>query len=630
MMTTQAIADIYPLVPLQQGILFHSLLAPQSGAYVVQVNFAIEGDFNSSAFEQAWQRAIARHTVLRTAFVWENLEKPLQVVGQQVKLPIEILDWQQFANDEQQQRLKDLLQTQRTQGFVLTQAPLMRLTLAQVQPQQWQVIWCYHHLLLDGWSVPLLLQEVLTYYHSFSNGQPVTLPAPRPYRDYIAWLQQQSLAEAEQFWRKTLSGFFAPTPLKSIQEPSQRSHPAHPAISQYLEHQLNLSPELAVQLQAFAQQHQLTLNTLFQAAYALLLSRYSDELDVVFGVTSSGRPPELSSSSSMIGLFINTLPLRVKIHSQQRLLSWLKNLQTTQVDLRQYEFTSLIDIQRWSEVPHSSPLFESLLIFENYPISPDMKRSLTQLNLHNIQTTEQTNYPLTLYVVADENVTLRILYDSDRFTSSSMSRMLGHLQILLTGIIENPDQRISELTLLTPVEQQQLLIDWNDTDDRSIPPLCFHQRFEQQAQQTPDAIALLFQDSHLSYSHLNDRANQLAHSLISLNLAPEAPIALHLHRSLDMVIALLAVLKAGACYLPLDPSLPAERLAFMLSDAQAPILITTPDLPVIPADSVRTIHLDDCSYAFITHPDRPTPCRHAAYLLYTFRLDRHPQSLCKF
>jgi surfactin family lipopeptide synthetase C len=598
-----AIADIYPLAPLQQGMLFHSLLAPQSGAYVVQVSFAVEGAFSPSAFEQAWQQAIDRHTILRTAFVWENLEKPLQVVGRQAKLPIIRLDWQQATN--QNEKLQALLQTQRNEGFILTQAPLMRLTIIQTGGDRWHIIWCYHHLLLDGWSVPLLLQEILADYQILTHSGSLDVRStPRPYRDYIAWLQQQDTKAAEQFWRQALSGFYAPTPLVC---------PApvlSPSPSPYLEQQLQLPPQLTALIQTFAQQQQLTLSTLIQAAYALLLSRYSDEPDVVFGVTSSGRPPELSDSSQMIGLFINTLPLRVKIDPQQHLSSWLQDIQENQINLRQYEFTSLIDIHRWSEVSQSTPLFETMLIFENYPISPQMKQSLHQIHLKDVQTTEQTNYPLALYVVAEESITLRFAYDRDRFSPSVVLQMLDHLQVIILSMVETPNQIISEVSLITTAEQECFTL-WNDTAT-DLDFHCFPQRFAQQVEKTPDAIAAIFETQHLTYAALNDRATALAHAILAHN--PAAPVAIYLPRSLDLLVALIAVQQSGCSYLPLDPALPPDRLRFMLTDAQAALLITSEALPPIPAIDLPILAVD----APLSPNSLPqiSP-RQSVYLLYT-------------
>lgn len=614
------IEDIYPLSPMQQGMLFHSLLAPNSGAYLVQVCFEIHESLDLSRFKQAWQQVVDRHSILRTAFAWEQLDQPLQAVGRQVKLPLEYLDWQALSAAEQQEQQQALRQRQRVTGFLLTKAPLMRVTLIQLQPAVYAVIWSYHHLLLDGWSVPLLLQELLASYSGW------TLPPVSPYRRYIAWLQQQDQQQAEQFWRQQLAGFVAPTQLErdSIH---QTSEPAESAI--YQERQIQLSSSLTAQLRALAQQHQLTLNTLVQAAYALLLSRYSGETDVVFGATYSGRPVNLPQAESMIGLFINTLPMRVKLEAQQFVLPWLRQIQDQQLDLRQYEYSSLTDIQRWSDLPRSSPLFESLLIFENYPVAPKLKQNIAHLK--NIQTTEQTNYPISLYVVADATITLRILYDSDRFLAATVAQMLKHLEVILINFIANVNQQICEINLLAESEQIQIA-QWNATEI-DLGQASIHQQFEAQAERTPDSVALVYEHQQLSYQALNQAANQLSHYLITLGIKPAARVGIYLERSSEMLIALLAVLKAGAIYIPLDPTFPTQRLQFMLHDAEISLLLSHTSLPS-PSASLPprylTCDLDKLpalSAYPATNPNIAVALDQLAYSLYTSGSTGQPKAV---
>lgn len=558
------IADIYPLSPLQQGMLFHSLYAPHSGIYVVQMSYEIWGVLDKIAFEQAWQNVLNRHPILRTAFVWDKLEKPLQVVGRSVKALVVYLDWRGIP--EFQQQLEDLLQQQRQQGFNLSKAPLMRLTLIQKDENLYQFIWCYHHLLLDGWSIPLLIKEFLAFY----QGKSLDLKPSRPYRDYISWLQQQDLAKAEYFWQENLNGFTTPTSLgisRLINNTESQEYI-------YKEQEYQFSTEFTTQIQIFARKHQLTLNTLIQGAWALLLNCYSGENDLVFGTIVSGRPANLAGSETMIGMFINTLPVRVKIPLETRYIAslpWLKQLQEQQIERQQYEYSPLVDIHRVSEVPRNLPLFESLVIFENYPIEPALLQSF--LEIRNIQTTEQTNFPLTLYAMVNPQLTIKILYDDGRFETDSIGRMMGHLETILSGMVQYPEQPLSKISLLTQTEQQ-ILREWNNTQTEYPQELCFHQLFEKQVEKTPDAVAVIFEQETLTYRELNEKANQLAQYLQNFGVKPESLIGIYLERSLEMVITLLGILKSGSVYVPLDPTYPRERLAFMLQDSGCSILIT--------------------------------------------------------
>jgi len=595
-MTLPAVEDLYPLSPTQQGLLFHSLYGPASGVYVVQVGFTVRGRLNLDAFCRTWQWLVQRHPVLRTAFTWDSLEEPLQVVGRRATLPIDIQDWQAKSREEQAQELADWLERDRRQGFDLSAAPLMRLTILHLTPDTYRILWTYHHLLLDGWSVPLLLRELLRGYPSFEQGNPPPLDTPRPYRDYIAWLKQQDTTAATQFWQQRLQGISAPTPL-GIDRP--RRLEATPA--QYGVQQRSLSPEMTGELRSHAQTHRLTLNTLVQGAWALVLGRYSGEPEVLFGSTCAGRPPTLSGAEAMIGLFINTLPMRVNLSPDQPVNTWLQQLQSQQLDQQPYEFTPLVQIHGSSDIPRSLPLFESVVVFENYPVEPTLKRGLQTLAIEDVTTAEQTNYPLTLFAIAQNTLDLKVQYDCDRFTPAAIERLLGHLETVLTGFITHAKQPIGLLSLLTPAEQQQLQ-SWNQTE-RPIPQRGVHELIANQAKTTPDAVAVIFEDTALSYQELDHRANQLANHLSEKGIQPGDRVALCLERSAELVITLLAILKAGATYVPLDPTYPAERLRFILGDAQVSLLITASSSTGGSAPIVDLLTAD--SMVGIAHPPNP-------------------------
>ncbi len=338
--TRPDIEGIYPLSPMQQGMLFHSLYAPESEVYFEQVAYTLQGNLSVPAFQGAWQQVVARHPILRTLFLWERLETPLQVVCRHVALPWTMHDWRYLSSQEQPSQLEDFLRADRAESFDLSHAPLIRLSIIRLSEQSYHFTWSFHHLLLDGWSVATVINEVLTCYEAARQQQPVHLAASRPYRDYIHWLQQQDLTQAEAYWRQTLQGFTAPTPLCVDRPPTRESEPTQ----QYAIQQIQLSAATTTALQTLARQQQLTLNTLVQGAWALLLSRYSGEPDVVFGVTVSGRPSALFGVEFMVGLFINTLPLRAQINPQQRLLPWLQSLQVQQAEARQFEYSPLAQI----------------------------------------------------------------------------------------------------------------------------------------------------------------------------------------------------------------------------------------------------------------------------------------------
>jgi amino acid adenylation domain-containing protein len=615
-MSKRNVEAVYPLSPMQQGMLFHSLYAPESGVYFEQLTCTLRGDLDVSAFQRAWQRVVERHPVLRTSFAWKSLDKTLQIVHRQVELPFERQDWRRFSPDEQEARLEAFLQAERRRGFNLSQPPLIRLALVQTAGDACRFVWSHHHALLDGWSIPLLLKEVLAFYEALRQGQDIQLPPSRPYRDYIAWLQQQDMAEAETFWRRALQGFIAPTRLmvdRVIEGQQDQDRD---------EQETRLSTATTAALQSLARQHQLTLSTLVQGAWALLLSRYSGEKDVVFGATVSGRPAELAGVESMMGLFINTLPVRAQTPPEASLLAWLKALQARLVEMRQYEYSPLVQIQKQSDVPQSLPLFESILVFENYPMAVSLREQKTSLEIENVRSIEQTNYPLTVVSAPGDAFPLKISYDPRRFGADTIARMLGHLQTLLQGIAADPEQRIATLPLLAEAERQQLLVEWNDTAAEYPQHRCIHELLETQVERTPDAVAAVFEDQSLTYNELNRRANRLAHRLQKLEVGPETVVGIMVERSLEMVAGLLGVLKAGGAYLPLDPTYPPERLAFMLADSQASVLLTQAHLVErLPAHAGQTVRLD-ADWAEIAQESDENPLSQAtaddlAYVIYT-------------
>jgi amino acid adenylation domain-containing protein len=562
--------DIYPLSPMQAGMLFHTLYAPESRAYFVQESYVIQGSLDTGALKRAWQQVLERHAVLRTSFFWKRQGAPLQIVSSQVKLPWDEHDWRTLAPREQQERLRSFLEADREQGFDLSRPPLFRVTLIRTAGAEYQFIWRFHHLVLDMWSVALLMKEVFLFYTAYKQGQDLLMGPPRPYRDYIGWLRRQDLSRAESFWRKRLEGFRAPTPLKSDRAQTSTTAPE----KSYGKQSLKLSAAATARLQTLARQRQLTMNTLVQGAWALLLSRYSGEADVLFGTPVSGRPLEFADADSMVGMFINTLPVRVRSEPRAVIIDWLKNFQSEQVETRQYVYSPLVQIHGWSEVPRSLPLFESLLVFENLPEKDPAPDGKTGLRINFENSFDQSQYPLVLVAWPQAELSLEIWYDAGRFDSATVEQMLRHYQLLLEGFAANPEKRLSDLSLLTEAEREQIIHDWNSTHLPFPHPHLLHHLFHAQVSASPSAIALCFLHHQLSFLELNHRANQLAHLLLSQGLSSDSTVAILCDRSVELVVALLATLKAGAAYLPLDPTHPPLRLSLMLTQAAPSILLT--------------------------------------------------------
>ena len=569
--TGRDVEDVYPLSPMQQGMLFHKLRDPTSGMYVEQLVFRLTGGLDVKVFETAWREVLARYPILRTAFVWEGLDQPLQVVRVRVGLPWTEHDWRDVPAGEQQARLDALLSEDRDRGFNPASAPLMRFVIVRLTDDAYNCVWSHHHLLLDGWSVPLVLQELFAFYEAARRGETVRLEARRPYRDYIAWLGRQDMSEAEAFWRDALRGFSAPTPLPTDRSGGGATVP--PASSPPEQHR-RLTAATTRALLEMARTHGLTLNTLVQGAWALLLGRYSGEEDVVFGATVSGRSVDLAGVDTMVGILINTLPVRACLSPDMPLLPWLKQLQDRHVEQLPYEHSPLALVQRWSGLAWGEALFSSLLVVENYPVDAELRGANLPLSIQLVRAVEQTNYALTVVVVPDEELALRMIYAADLFEPATIARMLGHFQTLLEGIAERPDRRLSELPLLTAEERERALGAWNDTQGWYPADACLHELFEAQAERTPNGVAVVFEGVRMTYRELNRRANRLARRLRQLGARPNQLVAVVLEKGWEQVAAVLAVVKSGAAYVPIDPDLPAERLRHLLEHGQVELALT--------------------------------------------------------
>ncbi|OAB58112.1 hypothetical protein AY600_04785 [Phormidium willei BDU 130791] len=609
-MNHPTIEDIYPLSPLQQGLLFHSLYAPESGVYVEQLALEIQGQLDWEVLEEAWQASVDRHGILRTAFVWDNLDHPLQVVGRQARLRLQQEDWQALDPQERSVALVQWLEGDRRRGFVLSKAPLMRLTRLHLGPNEDYLVWTHHHLLLDGWSASRLLQEVWQQYQGRCQGRTPSLAPVRPYRDYIDWLQRQDTRAAQGFWQAYLQGITAPTPLR-LGPAGWRDGLSHGQETR------SLSAAKSEQYRQFARQQGLTVNTCLQGLWALLLARYSGVSEVVFGTTVSGRSPQLPGSETILGLLINTLPVRCRVTPEQPLIPWLQALQRQQAEARQYDYTPLTQIQDWSNFDANTPLFDSLLVVENYPVA--LRSEDADMSIRPIQAIEQTNYPLMIVAEPGDRLTLKFIYDRSQFGDEAMARLATQVETLLSQMLERDNPRLGELEMLSQEEQQQLLQEWNQTQT-SFPESTLVGLVEDQVQRTPEAVAVLFEDQQLTYRQLNEDAERLGQQLHQLGIRPEMRVAVALRRSPQLLIALLAILKTGAAYIPLDPNYPQDRLTFILQDSQPALVLTEsqvrsqlPQLPDIPVVDLDGINLETATGTF---SQTPTP-EALAYLIYT-------------
>ncbi|MET8178288.1 non-ribosomal peptide synthase/polyketide synthase [Streptomyces sp. NPDC005336] len=582
--------DVYPLTPLQEGMLFHRLVGGEEDVYVDQATLILDGVSDPQAFAAAWQETVDRTPVLRTGVVWEDVERPLQFVRHRAPIPVAHKDLRPLPEERREAELERLGAVDLARGLDLTTPPLMRLTIARLPADRVALIWTSHHLVLDGWSLAQVFTEVCERYAAAARGGRPALAARRPFRDYLHWLDGQDGREAEEHWRQVLAGFTAPTPLPYDRKPRE-SHRARSSATL----SVALAPDASARLRRTAQRCGLTVNTVVQGAWALLLSRYSGEEDVVFGTTVSGRPAELAGVESMVGMFINTLPTRVRVEGARNTAEWLRELQVAQSGSRRFESVSLAQLTGWSEVPAGTALFDSMVAFENYPFDDSSARE-AGLRILDVRSKDATNFPLSLRAHLSDRLGFDLGYDPGLFDEATATALADRLCLLLDRIAADPDRPLRTLPWTTAKERERLL-EWSGgsaaaygTPDRTLVEL-----FEEQAARTPDATAVSCAGASLSYAELDTRAGRLAHRLAAEGAGRERYVALALPRSLDMIVAIVAVLKTGAAYLPIDPDQPAARIAPMLADTEPVLLLTIGDLEtrIAPDTAVPRLCLDD-------------------------------------
>ncbi|MBD8258505.1 non-ribosomal peptide synthetase [Pseudomonas fluorescens] len=572
-----AIEDVYPLTPMQEGLLLHTLLEPGTGLYYMQDRYRINSALEPERFAQAWQAVIARHEALRASFCWNVGEDMLQVIHKPGSTPIEYLDWSADPQDEQEPRLQALLKAEREAGFdLLNQAPF-HLRLIRVGEARYWFMMSNHHILIDAWCRSLLMNDFFDIYTALGEGRDAQLGTPPRYRDYIAWLQRQDLNEARQWWQQNLQGFERATPIPS-DRPFLREHAGGSGGMVVGDCYTRLDARDGAQLRELAQAHQLTVNTFAQAAWALVLRRLSGDRDVLFGVTVAGRPVDMPEMQRTVGLFINSIALRVKLPEDGQRCSvrqWLSALLDSNMQLREYEYLPLVTIQEHSELPKGQPLFDSLFVFENAPVEVSVLDRAQSLNATSDSGRTHTNFPLTAVCYPGDDLGLHLSYDQRYFDESTVQDMLAEFKRLLLALVQGFHGDMDELALMGEQEREFLVEGCNQSAHAYPLERSYIELFEEQVAQHPQRIAASCLDQQWSYEDLNRRSNGLGHALIAAGVGLDQPVALLAERGLDLLGMIIGSFKAGAGYLPLDPGLPGQRLSRIIDLSRTPLLVCT-------------------------------------------------------
>ncbi|MGI5447869.1 amino acid adenylation domain-containing protein [Streptomyces sp. CA-243310] len=618
------LADVLPLSPLQEGLFFHSAFDTGAmDAYTGQIVLTLDGHLDADTLRAACERLPARHGALRSAFTDRGLDRPVQVVVETVDAPWELVDLSGLGAEGRQREWERLLAADRARRFDLERPPLMRFTLVRFDGGLHRLVMTNHHILWDGWSSAVLLRELLAGYAEASGpGRPGPVVEGVPYRSHLDWLARQDQAAAEAAWSGALAGLEEPTLLGGADPNRIDALPERISVE--------LSAELTARLTARARTAGVTLNSVVQGVWAILLGRVTGREDVVFGGTVSGRTSDVAGIEDMVGLLINTLPVRFRIREGEPLSAALARFQDEQADLMDHQHVGLAGIQRATGL---GTLFDTTVVVENYPLDLESMRDVAGgPRLTGVEGADATHYTVNLIVLPGERLRLHLDHRADALDARTALSLGEALELLLTAVADAPDTAVGELDLLS-AEQYRLMREWNDTAV-PVPGTTLVELFEAQAARTPDAPATVFRDETLSYAELDRRAARLARALRLRGAGPERIVAVALHRSTEMVVALLAVLKSGAAYLPVDPSLPAERIAYMLSDADPVLLLAGDDVAdALPAsagvprlDPAAAPDGDGASGDAVARPDVPLPS-HPAYVIYTSGSTGRPKAV---
>ncbi|MEC3812526.1 non-ribosomal peptide synthetase [Bacillus altitudinis] len=557
------VQDMYYLSPMQEGMLFHTLHHQEKGFYVEQMDMNVKGTLRSDLLEKSMNIIVERYDIFRTVFLHEKVKRPVQVVLKNRPFQLDIVDIQDLSESEQLERIDRFKQKDQLRGFDLSKDLLMRASVFQTGPSSYRWIWSYHHILLDGWCFGLVVQELFAIYHALLHDIPYRLEPVKPYKEYIQWLEKQDKQASLEYWTQSLAGFEGQSTFKEQRKQTN-------------EHELGeiewaMSKEETAALSELALQQNATLSSALQSVWSILLSRYQRSNDVLFGTVVSGRPADLAGVDRMVGLFINVIPRRIQLTDQMTFRSLLSETQQQSLAAEPHQYIPIYDIQAKAG---QQQLIDHIVVFENVPAAKkDEQESLLGFTVEDMNVYEKSNYDLNLLASPGEQLQLKLAFNQRAFDPAFVHKLKDQLTLLIRGTIKHPDQSVHTLTLVTKQEKQRMLEDWN-APELEHDQLYLTKWFEHNVRKQPNAVALSAGDHTMTYAELNEQANRLARHLQKNGVYHQTVTAILAERTPELIVSLLAVLKAGATYVPIDPDYPESRIQYMLKDSGATHLLT--------------------------------------------------------
>jgi amino acid adenylation domain-containing protein len=596
-----SIEDVMALTPLQEGMLFHYLKEPESDQYFEQLCLEVTGEIEGELLQRAWNEVAAGNEMLRAVFRWRGVKKPVQIVLKRHTVQLHIVDGSAGQGGGEAQFIEEIKQRDRRHKFDLEEVPF-RVTWCPLSRERHIILVSLHHILYDGWSTAIILKEFLTLYEALTVGGPARLPPKSRFKAFVRWLSGQEKERQRTYWQDYLADLEGMTRMPVKGDGSTGKE-------RLRQHNHRIAPQLTAAAASWIKQQKITLASLLYGVWGIILHKYGDCGDVVFGTTVSGRNARLKDIENMVGLFINTVPLRFRAYPDQEVSSLLAEVNRGLQAREPFEVTPLTDIKEYTGTTANEELFDNIVVIENYPLDRFLSRPQGPLSISGCSMFYRTNYDLTVAIslLADGEIEVTFTYEERLFAGGVIPRLGGHFEKILSEVVTGPARALAEIDMLTGPEKQQLLIDFNDTAAGCVPELPLQRRFELQVEKTPGRIAVVGSDGipPLTYRELNERANRLARWLRRQGVVTGAVVAIMLEPSARMVAALLAVLKAGAAYLPIDPGTPPERVRYMLEDAGVDRLLTdTPSVGDAALTGLQNFAAAD-RVEVVKTPDRP-------------------------
>lgn len=609
-LNTSNIKDLYRLSPMQEGILYHYMKANESSAYFEQAVLSIEGKLDISHLEESFNKLIQGHDIFRTVFVYEKIVKPIQVVMKEQRVCIDAANIAHLAQEEQHLFIEAFKVNDKRRGFDLQKGMPIRLSVIQTGTASYKLIWSFHHIIMDGWCLGIILKEFFGMYACLQENRLPELGKVYPYSNYIKWLDEQEHKGAETYWEGYLCDYEEPTPLSRNNGTLIQG--------KYEQEELLFSFDEGIRwgLEHIARKNNVTLSTIIQTIWGLLLARYNNRDDVVFGAVVSGRPHEIMGVENMVGLFINTLPVRIKCDGNQTLAQLLQKVQLAGIESEEHSYYPLIEIQARTNVKDA--LFDHIIAFENYPIEEVMNGNYG-VDIKGTDVFEQTNYDFNMVVIPGRKLNIKFIYNSLVYDGRFIGMLKEHIKTMILGVIGNPEMLVKDIDMLTAEEEKELLDTFNQTEREYPKDKTVSELFEEQVRRTPDNIAVSFEDQKLTYRVLNEKANQLASVLRSKGVTAKNIVGIMTERSPKMLVGILGILKAGGTYLPIDPEYPAERISYMLADSGSRILLTQTHLVSKMNFDGDIINLEEAGLyrGDVANLVRENTSRDLAYIIYT-------------